>query len=159
MAGVLPEDTHCRKLIRTILPPGTTDSAASNSTEQPSNDGVGVSTGSSAKYIRTGRCGRSSSQNGVAALVFGAMTLSIFRTEPVAYAEGEATSKASRRTPRSECPVAKRAANQCRPDQSSASRMELLGLEGSYFTLAVCPAATRSRCNCSSRPEMSWAVS
>ncbi len=48
---------------------------------------------------------------------------------------------------------------QWRPDQSSARRMELLGLDGSYLTLAVWPAATRPRCLASSRPVMSCAVS
>jgi hypothetical protein len=48
---------------------------------------------------------------------------------------------------------------QCRPDQSSASRIELLGFDGSYFTLAVWPAAMRLRWAASSRPVMSWAVS
>jgi hypothetical protein len=48
---------------------------------------------------------------------------------------------------------------QCRPDQSSASRIELLGFEGSYFTLAVWPTAARLRCRRSSRPVTSCAVS
>lgn len=34
---------------------------------------------------------------------------------------------------------------QCNPDQSSARRIELLGFDGSYLTLAVWPAAIRPR--------------
>jgi hypothetical protein len=52
-----------------------------------------------------------------------------------------------------------RRSDQCKPDQSSARRIELLGFAGSYFTLAVWPAATRVRCSFPSRPVMSCAVS
>src|ERR1700676_871310 len=47
---------------------------------------------------------------------------------------------------------------QRKPDQSSATRIESLGLEGSYFTLAGWPATSRSKRICPSRPVMSCAV-
>lgn len=45
-----------------------------------------------------------------------------------------------------------------KPDQSSATRMESLGLEGSYFTLACCPAIRCSNFTWLSSPVMSCAV-
>src|SRR6516225_7331173 len=44
------------------------------------------------------------------------------------------------------------AASYRKPDQSSATRMESLGFEGSYFTLACCPATSRSNRTWLSRP-------
>lgn len=52
----------------------------------------------------------------------------------------------------------KRKLNYRRPDQSSATRIESLGFDGSYFTLACCPAISRSNCTWLSRPVMSCAV-
>lgn len=48
---------------------------------------------------------------------------------------------------------------QRKPDQSSAIRMELLGFEGSYFTLAGRPVMMRSNPARPSKLVMSWAVS
>ena len=53
---------------------------------------------------------------------------------------------------------AKRFLPQRRPDQSSATRMESTGLEGSYLTLAGWPGTSRSRRTWLSRPVMSCAV-
>src|SRR5215470_8612904 len=47
---------------------------------------------------------------------------------------------------------------QRKPDQSSATRMESTGLEGSYLMLAGCPGTRRSRRTWLSRPVMSCAV-
>jgi len=44
------------------------------------------------------------------------------------------------------------------PDQSSATRMESLGFDGSYFTLAGWPATRRSARTWLSNPVMSCAV-
>jgi hypothetical protein len=44
------------------------------------------------------------------------------------------------------------------PDQSSATRMESLGLDGSYFTLACWPLTRRSNFTWLSRPVTSCAV-
>src|SRR5215469_14559459 len=44
------------------------------------------------------------------------------------------------------------------PDQSSATRMESLGFEGSYFTLACCPATSLSNRTWLSKPVTSCAV-
>lgn len=49
----------------------------------------------------------------------------------------------------------KRFEAQRKPDQSSATRIESLGFEGSYFTLAGWPATSRSKRICPSRPVMS----
>ena len=50
------------------------------------------------------------------------------------------------------------AKSQRNPDQSSATSIESLGFEGSYFTLAGWPATSRSKRICPSRPVMSCAV-
>src|SRR6266852_7186508 len=52
----------------------------------------------------------------------------------------------------------RRTPNQRKPDQSSATRIESVGLEGSYLMLAGWPATSLSKRTWLSRPVMSCAV-